>query len=330
MTSLVVLSIALVPATAAACKLFAEWMRSRSIGQHIRSWGPKAHVAKAGVPTMGGGVLVALWSVGVAAIWPWDHGDGNVGFVLAAGVLFGGIGLLDDLRSIRRRRSTGITPLEKIGLASAAAVILYFAFPGIVSPVLLLPFTTITVPVPPPVVGLLTWFVFLATTNSVNLTDGLDGLAGGVVVLILCGIIAVVPDRATVTTALPMIGGLLGFLWLNAHPATLILGDVGAFALGGIVGALVLVRGLALVLPILAGVIVLEAGSVLLQIPTYRITGVRLFKMSPLHHHFESTGSEPQRHLLPGFDWPEAKVTVRFWILQAAFTALGVWAARGF
>ncbi len=126
---------------------------------------------------------------------------------------------------------------------------------------------------------------------------------------------------------LPLIGALAGFLWLNAHPASLFLGDVGSFALGGVIGALALANGAALLLPILAGVFVLEAVSVILQVGILRLTGKRLFKMSPLHHHFENSSNRGATHWLPAFEWPESKVTTRFMLLQAGFVVLAIWAA---
>ncbi|HDS29258.1 MAG TPA: phospho-N-acetylmuramoyl-pentapeptide-transferase, partial [Candidatus Acetothermia bacterium] len=180
--------------------------------------------------------------------------------------------------------------------------------------------------------ALLCTLMLLSTTNSANLTDGLDGLAGGVSLLVLIGLLLISPPSSAASSGLilPLVGCLLGFLWLNVYPARLFLGDVGAFGLGGIIGALAWTQGASLLLPLLAGVFVLEAVSVLLQVVILRLTRRRLLKMAPLHHHFEdSTRMHTREHWIPAFTWPEATVTARFLLLQAGFVLLALWAARG-
>ena len=190
------------------------------------------------------------------------------------------------------------------------------------------PFANVHIALPWVAGFFLSWVLFLASTNSANLTDGLDGLAGGISILVLVGFLVAFPTMGNLMLILPLVGALVGFLWLNAHPASLFLGDVGSFALGGIIGALALANGAAFLLPILAGVFVLEAASVILQVGVLRLTGKRLFRMSPFHHHFETSPNRGSMHWLPAFEWPESKVTARFMLLQVGFLILAIWAAK--
>jgi phospho-N-acetylmuramoyl-pentapeptide-transferase len=241
----------------------------------------------------------------------------------------GAIGALDDLLKLTRQRSLGLTGWQKIGLTAAGAVGLFVAFPGAIGATLHVPFSGITIEAPPWALFVLTVVVFLAATNAVNLTDGLDGLAAGVVLLILLGFLALSPSISDLRLLLPLVGSLAGFLWVNGYPASLIMGDVGSFGLGGIVAAVALAQGTTFLLPILAGVPVLEVVAVILQVASLRLFGRRIFRMSPLHHHFEaSPGAAPRPHLLPACEWPETKVVVRFWIAQGFFVGLAVLASR--
>jgi len=325
--SLVAVGLALVPLAAVLSTAFAGWMRRRAVGQQIRELGPSTHRGKAGTPTAGGVVIVVLWLaavVGLTPIAPWSRATG---FVVAAVLLFAAIGLLDDAISLRRRRSTGLGGWGKIGLSLVGVASLCAAFPDLVTTPQRIPFSETLLQVPPAGAFVLAGFVFLAATNSVNLTDGLDGLAGGVVALILVGMLLVTPDRATAIVAIPLIATLGGFLWTNSHPAGLFLGDVGSFALGGALAALAVRNGTIFLLPLLAGIPVMEAGSVILQIASLRLGGCRLFKMAPLHHHFERL-DDPPPHRLPSPDWPETKVTAAFCLAQAVFIGIAWLAAR--
>ncbi len=327
MTWILLSGILLIPLTAVSCFGFSRWMRARSLGQQIRDVGPQSHASKAGTPTMGGIIVLLFWAItviilGITTGWP-----SYSGFVLAAGLGFGGLGLADDVLSIRNKRSAGLTAIQKIALGSAISIGLFFIFRDQALVPQQVPFASIQI-TPPWIAGfVLNWILFLASTNSANLTDGLDGLAGGISILVLGGVLLMYPSTENLMLILPLIGALAGFLWLNAHPASLFLGDVGSFALGGVIGALALANGAALLLPILAGVFVLEAASVILQVGILRLTGKRLFKMSPLHHHFENSPNRGATHWLPAFEWPESKVTTRFMLLQAGFVVLAMWAA---
>jgi phospho-N-acetylmuramoyl-pentapeptide-transferase len=277
---------------------------------------------------MGGAIVLLCWAIAVILLglkqaWP-SYG----GFVLASGLAFGGLGLADDIVSLRRKHSTGLTGVQKILLGSLLSIGLFFLFKQQIMVPQQVPFSLARLALPPVAGFFLTWVLFISSTNSANLTDGLDGLAGGVSILVLSGFIAAFPNEGNLVLILPLICAIAGFLWLNTHPASLIMGDVGSFALGGVIGALALANGAAFLLPILAGVFVLETTSVILQVGILRLTGKRLFKMSPFHHHFEASPDRGRVHWLPAFEWPESKVTVRFIVLQAGFVILAIWAAR--
>jgi len=325
---LVGLCLLLVPASALTSQLFAVCMRKTSLGQQIREEGPRLHRKKGGTPTVGGGVILLLWAICLPLLY-WFGLLSSVGlYVFFAGLSFGAIGLLDDFLSLRHLRSLGLSPLQKIILVSAVSTALYFAFPYVSRAPLQVPFASVTLSLPPIAFFFLAWAVYLWTTNSMNLTDGLDGLATGATILILCGFLVIAPTRELAGVILPLIAILTGFLWVNAHPAHLFLGDVGSFALGGVVAALALASGAVLILPLLAGLLVLESGSVILQVACFRLTGKRIFMISPLHHHFESAEGIRHSYLLPAVEWPEPKITLRLWIVQALFVGLGIFAAR--
>jgi phospho-N-acetylmuramoyl-pentapeptide-transferase len=278
---------------------------------------------------MGGLIVLFLWAIVAVSFWPTVGWMRSIGFVLTAGALHAGIGLLDDLWSLKHRRSLGLTASRKLLLGSLAAVVLFFLFRDVLSVPQRVPFSASTVVLPPVATFALLWISLLASTNSMNLADGLDGLAGGLAVLILTGLLALSPSRSSLVVVLPLLGALLGFLWVNVHPAALFLGDVGSFGLGGIVAAVSLCTGTTFYLPLVAGVLVLEAGSVIVQVGTYRMAGVRLLKMSPLHHHFEASTHAQGTHVLPAFEWQETKITARFWLVQALFVGIAVWASGG-
>ncbi len=322
------LCLILVPASALISQLFAMCMRKTSLGQQIREEGPRVHRTKGGTPTIGGGVILLLWAICFPLLYWFGQLSLDGIFVLACGLFFGVVGLLDDLLSLCYQRSLGLSPSQKIMLVSAVSAALYFAFPHVGRTAFQVPFASVTLTLPPIAFFFLTWAVYLWTTNSMNLTDGLDGLATGATILILCGFLVIAPTRELAGVILPLIAILTGFLWVNAHPAHLFLGDVGSFALGGVVAALALATGSALILPLLAGLLVLESGSVILQVACFRLTGKRIFMISPLHHHFESAEGIRHSYLLPAVEWPEPKITLRLWIVQALFVGLGIFAAR--
>jgi phospho-N-acetylmuramoyl-pentapeptide-transferase len=309
-----------------------RYFRQRELGQHIREDGPASHSAKAGTPTMGGIAIVAATVFGYAI----GHIGTEIRFsrtgYLAVGavVAFGIIGFMDDYIKVHHKRSLGLNKRGKSGAQIACALVfavlsVYWAHTSTA-----LSFTRIDV------IGInlgsVGWIVFavlvmVGASNAVNITDGVDGLAAGsgtfcFAVLSIMGywifrhfsIYHVLPasavDLALVSVALA--GGCIGFLWWNAAPAKIIMGDTGSLAIGAGLAAICLLLNLDLLLLIIGGLFVMETVSVILQIISFRAFHRRIFRMAPIHHHFELGG------------WPETTVIVRFWILGGLFCALGL------
>jgi len=321
----VLLALLEIPLVAWGTHAFAR--RGRA-GQYIRPEGPQAHAAKAGTPTMAGIIPLSLLTLGLLVTWlgggPFSPG---AGFALTAAWLAGAIGLLDDLLSQCRRASLGLTPVQKLLLGGVAAAALFSLVP-LMSPIeLRVPFSSLTIPLaalPAWATFLLILLPFWGTTNAVNLTDGLDGLAPGAVLLALVALVPLLWGKDDlVSFALVSAGAVAGFLWINAYPAGAFLGDVGSMGLGGLLFGLTFAGGVIFVLPILGGLFVIEALSVILQVLSYKLTGRRLLKMSPLHHHLEE-GEVAWPHWLPGTSWPEPKAVVRLWLASGWLALLGV------
>ncbi|MGM0552755.1 MAG: phospho-N-acetylmuramoyl-pentapeptide-transferase [Pseudomonadota bacterium] len=302
------------------------------IGQTIREDGPESHLSKAGTPTMGGALI--LVAVAVATLLWSDLGNRFVWIVLLTTLAFGAVGGWDDYLKLRYGNSKGLSAKAKLlwqtlFALAAAGVILATAQ----SPVE----TTFFVPVFKEIelsLGWLfvplVWLVVVGSSNAVNLTDGLDGLAIMPAVLVAgalgvfayaaghalfadyLGVPAVPGVGEVVVFASALVGAGLGFLWFNTYPAQVFMGDVGALALGAALGILAIVTRQEVVLLIMGGVFVLETLSVMLQVASFKLTGRRIFRMAPLHHHFELKG------------WPEPRVIVRFWILTVVFVLIGL------
>jgi len=328
MSLLVGISLLLTLATAVLAHLFAAGMRRAGLGQQIRKYGPNIHEKKSGTPTMGGIVILLVWVASVLAIHWWQPLSWKGLFVVVAGFSLGLIGLADDLLSLWKSRSLGLSARQKVILTTAVSLVLFFSFPQILHIPVQVPFSHITLSLSPFFSFLLLWGAFMGTANGMNLTDGLDGLATGISIVILCGYLILSFNGEFCWIIIPLLGVLTGFLWVNTYPAQLFLGDVGAFALGGVVAAIALVSGTALILPLLAGLLVVESGSVILQVTYFKLTGQRIFKVSPLHHHFEHTSGIDYTYLLPKVEWAEPKITIRLWILQILFVGLGIIATR--
>jgi phospho-N-acetylmuramoyl-pentapeptide-transferase len=312
--------------------LLMRWLVRNRIGQHIREDGPASHSVKAGTPTMGGLAIVGAVVVGYAM----GHVGTEVKFsaagylVIITVFLFGVIGFVDDWIKVRHKRSLGLNKRAKLAAQVAVAVLFAELSVHWAHTSTALSFTRLTTPGFQ--LGEWGWvlfavFVLVGTSNAVNLTDGLDGLAAGsstfcFAVLAIMGywifrhvtIYHVLPasaiDLALASVALA--GACLGFLWWNAAPAKVIMGDTGSLAIGSGLAALCLLMNLDLLLPILGGLFVLETLSVIAQVVSFRMFGKRIFRMAPFHHHFELLG------------WPETTVIVRFWILGGLFAALGL------
>lgn len=271
--------------------LFIPFLRKMKFGQTVRDEGPQSHLKKTGTPTMGG-LIILIPTALVALIFTRDK---DMLLVLITTLLSGTIGFLDDYIKVVKKRSLGLTARQKIIAQFLVAAFLAYIASGVgqIGPKILIPFTgkffdlgIMYIP--------FTIFVVIATINSVNLTDGLDGLAGGVTVVVL-GFFSVVALALKHTGLLifcgALIGGLLGFLRFNSHPAAVFMGDTGSLALGGAVAALAVVTKLPIFIVIVGAIYVAEALSVIIQVTYFKRTGgKRIFKMTPLHHHFELSG----------------------------------------
>jgi phospho-N-acetylmuramoyl-pentapeptide-transferase len=318
-------------------------LREFQIGQYIREEGPKAHQKKAGTPTMGG-LLIVISIVVPTLLWA-DLSNRFVWIAVLATCGFAAIGFTDDYTKVVHRRNLGLTGKAKIGLQIAVSVLVAVALivmqsRGLYSTRLLVPFFKQFRPnliidslrgsphLWPVAFVPFVFFVgviIVGSSNAVNLTDGLDGLAIGCTV-IAAGALAIltyVSGHATFATYLDlprmpqvgeltvfcgaMVGAAIGFLWYNAHPAEVFMGDVGSLALGGAIGTVAVMIKQELLLPFIGGVFVIEALSVILQVGSYKLRKKRIFKMAPLHHHFELLG------------WSESKIIVRFWIASLVF-----------
>ena len=318
-------------------------LRDFQIGQYIREEGPQAHQKKAGTPTMGG-LLIAIAILVPTLLWA-DLANPFVWLAVFSTVAFGAIGFTDDYLKVVHRRNLGLTARAKLGLQIAASVAIAVAlitlqYRGQYSTRLLVPFFKQVHPdlviqrlLGHPQLWPLAFVPFVAfvalvivgSSNAVNLTDGLDGLAIGCTV-IAAGALAVLTylsGHATFATYLElqrmpqvgeltifcgaMVGSAIGFLWYNAHPAEVFMGDVGSLALGGAIGTVAVMIKQELLLPFIGGIFVIEALSVILQVGSYKLRKKRIFKMAPIHHHFELLG------------WSESKVIVRFWIASLVF-----------
>ena len=345
--------------------VFGPWVINRlaelKIGQPIREYGVKEHIAKSGTPTMGG--VLILIGIAVSTLLWFDWSNRFVWIVLAVTLGFGAIGWVDDWRKVVHKNPEGMSSKEKYFWQSVIGVLaaLYLAFSvsetsnlrvlelfvrwvqsGFSNDLppkadLMLPFVK-TISYPLGVFGfiILTYFVIVGASNAVNLTDGLDGLAIMPVVMVgsALGVFAYVVGNSVYSRYLlfpyipgagellifcaAMAGSGLAFLWFNTHPAQVFMGDVGALALGGALGTIAVITRQEIVLGIMGGVFVVEALSVMVQVSWFKFTkkrfgtGRRIFKMAPLHHHFEKSG------------WKETQVVVRFWIVTMLLCLVGL------
>jgi len=300
-----------------------RWLRRLKVGQQVRDDGPQTHLTKKGTPTMGGLLIIAAVSASVL-LWS-DLSNKYVWVVFFATIAFGAIGFWDDYLKVVKKRSTGLRAIEKFGLqivASLAIGLFLYTMSG--DPTA----AHLTVPFIKRIVIDLGWFylpfvalVIVGSSNAVNLTDGLDGLAAGLVGIaaIANAIIVYIGGNRVVSEYLKiqyipgsgeltvfcgaLLGASLGFLWYNAHPAEVFMGDVGSLSLGGALGTMAVVTKHELILIVTGGIFVAEALSVMLQVASFKLRGKRIFRMAPIHHHFEQIG------------WPESKVIIRFWIV---------------
>ncbi|WP_394751986.1 phospho-N-acetylmuramoyl-pentapeptide-transferase [Crenothrix sp.] len=304
----------------------------KKIGQSIRELGPKSHYEKAGTPTMGGALI--LIAVTVSTLLWADLSNRYIWVILLVTIGYGVIGFVDDYRKVIKNNSDGLSAKEKYAWQSligfTAALFLYNTATVPAETQFLVPFfKNFTIDMGWMYV-VMVYFVIVGTSNAVNLTDGLDGLAIMPTVMVAggLGIFAYLSGHVTFADylAIPflpnsgelivfcgaLIGAGLGFLWFNAYPAMVFMGDVGALALGAALGVLAVLVRQEIVLVIMGGVFVMETLSVMIQVASFKLTGKRVFRMAPIHHHFELKG------------WPEPRVIVRFWIITVILVLIGL------
>lgn len=309
-----------------------NWLRGLSLTQQIRNDGPQQHLAKAGTPTMGG--IMIIISITISVLLWGDLGNSYMLIMLGSLMGFGAIGFADDYLKVSKRNSKGLSAKAKIVgqvlIALAIGLFLYMNPEDQYVDMLSVPFFKrwlidlgwFYVP--------FVVFVIVGSSNAVNLTDGIDGLAIGLVAVAALANGALVylsghkglseylqvlylPRTGELTVFCgAMFGAALGFLWYNSHPAEVFMGDVGSLSLGGALGTLAVITKHELVLVVVGGVFVVETISVVMQVASFKLTGKRIFKMAPIHHHFELLG------------WPENKVIVRFWIVGILLALLSL------
>ncbi|MBA3387854.1 MAG: phospho-N-acetylmuramoyl-pentapeptide-transferase [Actinomycetota bacterium] len=297
---------------------FIEFLQTRKFGQFVREEGPQTHLIKAGTPTMGGVVMLIglLAALLVVARFNWP----TVAVLLIV-MVTAGIGLYDDWQKISRQRSEGLSVKYKFMLLAVTVVladVLALRYVGVTQNVIV-PGLDRNLVLGPGVIGIALFSIFLllviaGVTNAVNLTDGLDGLAAGTGAIALTAYTAIAFLERQYDVAIicgGMVGAIIGFLWFNAHPAQVFMGDTGSLAIGGVLGAAAVLTKTEMLLPVIGGLFVIEALSVIIQYGFFKATRRRVFKMAPIHHHFELSG------------WEENKIVVRFWIVQAGFSAAG-------
>ncbi len=302
------------------------------VGQVVRDDGPETHFSKAGTPTMGGALI--LVSIAFSTLLWADLKNHYVWVVLLVTVLFGAIGWVDDYRKVLEQDTAGISARWKLfwqtSIALAAATTLYYTAISSVEISYIVPFFKDVAINTGIVYIVVSCFIIVGFSNAVNLTDGLDGLAilptvmvGGAlgVIAYLAGHVEfsaylnipyVVGSGEVVIFAGALLGSGLGFLWFNTYPAQIFMGDVGALALGAALGVMAIISRHEIVLFIMGGIFVAETVSVIIQVASFKLTGKRIFRMAPLHHHFELKG------------WPEPRVIVRFWIITVMLVLFGL------
>ena len=308
-------------------------LRLFQIGQEIREEGAKSHQAKRGTPTMGG-LLIVSAVVPTTLLWA-DLRNVFVWIAAASMLAFGAIGFVDDYMKVARRRSLGLTARGKFAIQIAVAlvlglVLLWLVRQGMFTTRLSVPFFKGLVPDLGWAYPLFVALVLVGSSNAVNLTDGLDGLAimPAALVAAALGVFAYASGNVVFANYLSipeiqhagellifcasLAGAGLGFLWFNAYPAQVFMGDIGALAIGAAIGVVAVIVRQEVVALVMGGIFVLETASVILQVASFKLTGKRIFRMAPLHHHFELKG------------WPEPRVIVRFWIISLLLVLAGL------
>ena len=298
-----------------------SWLTAHKVGQPIQEDGPQGHVTKAGTPTMGGVAFVVAATAGYLAA----HIRSGLLFTRIGAAL---VGAVDDWIKVSRERNLGLSSRAKmIGLLIVAVGFAFsmLTFTEVHTTISFTRFDSPGIDLSNPIWGIWAILLIAGTTNAVNLTDGLDGLAAGSSIFAFMSFVFMAcwafrhPDTYDVahaldlaTIAAAMLGGVTGFLWWNAPPARIFMGDTGSLAIGAALAALALSTNTQLLLPVIGSLFVLETMSVILQVGRFKLTGKRFFRMAPIHHHFELGG------------WPETTVIIRFWIMAGLGTALAL------
>ncbi|NMP15773.1 MULTISPECIES: phospho-N-acetylmuramoyl-pentapeptide-transferase [unclassified Thalassotalea] len=308
-----------------------RYLQTMQIGQTVRDDGPQSHLSKSGTPTMGG--ILILGTILLSVLLWADLSNRYVQVVLFVTVSFGLIGFVDDYRKVIRKDPNGLIARWKYFWQTAAGLATAFYLYAIAQPegtTLLIPFVKDVMPQLGVLYVALVYFVIVGTSNAVNLTDGLDGLAIVPTILVAgaFAVFAYVTGNANFSEYLNLphiretselviictsiVGAGLGFLWFNTYPAQVFMGDVGSLALGAILGVIAVLVKQELVLFIMGGIFVIETVSVILQVGSYKLRAKRIFRMAPIHHHYELKG------------WPEPRVIVRFWIISVVLVLIGL------
>jgi phospho-N-acetylmuramoyl-pentapeptide-transferase len=292
---------------------FIEWLRVQEFGQQIREEGPQEHHAKAGTPTMGG--LIVFVAIAVPYLVLSDRDTESLA-VLAVALGCAALGFADDWIKISKRRSLGLSARWKLVAQVGLAVGLWWVATEEVGldPELEVRVFDAEIYIGPVLYVLFTFLVIAGASNAVNLTDGLDGLAAGSCAIVLLAYMAITITNGQEGLALLsacLVGASIGFLWFNAFPASIFMGDTGSLGLGGAIGALAVMTQTELLLIILGGIFVIEALSVAIQVVAFKLFGRRILLMAPVHHHFELLA------------WSETKIMLRFWIVAAVCSGIG-------
>lgn len=301
-------------------KIAIPMLRSLHAQQSIREEGPESHQAKAGTPTMGGAFMMVALVIGVALFAPWNVGTGMLLFLTLGHCL---LGFFDDFVKAVKKRNLGLTAKQKLLGQFILAAVFYYC----ITEIMVVP-TTLWIPVVDTQLQLgwgyyvLAFLIIVGATNAVNLTDGLDGLAGGTsavaaIAFSVIGLMAASMTNSIGAESVAYFGAIiaavcLGFLVYNVNPAKVFMGDTGSLALGGAFAAMAILTKTELLLVVIGGIFVMEALSVIIQVISFKTRGVRVFKMSPIHHHFELSG------------WAEQTVVNRFWFGGAVLAIIGV------
>ncbi|MCX7120764.1 MAG: phospho-N-acetylmuramoyl-pentapeptide-transferase [Gammaproteobacteria bacterium] len=314
------------------CPAFIRRLQKLQYGQVVRTDGPQSHLKKTGTPTMGGSLI--LMALGTSVLLWADLSNQYIWIALLVTLGFGAIGFVDDYRKITQKNTKGLSARKKIVYQSLitfiAISILYFTANSDSTTQLVIPFCKDVMIHLGLFYFIFSYFVIIGASNAVNLTDGLDGLATMPAILVIMGlgVFAYVSGNFHFADylSLPYLPGVgelmvfcgalagagLGFLWYNSYPAQLFMGDVGSLSIGGALGIVAVMVRQEIILFVMGGIFVAETVSVILQVASFKLRGKRIFKMAPLHHHFELLG------------WPEPKVIVRFWIITVILVLLGL------